>query len=173
MKISEFNDLLALIANLGVIAGIVFLAFEIRQNTEMMQAQMSQARSDLLLTTYRDRIHSDYWPSIAAKRREAASVQEWIDSLNPEEFERAWTDLLLQTNDVSNQFIQFQNGFLDSQVYYTATVAQIRRIIPSLHTFGGRGIFNTDFLDEIERIAIESGLEFNKYEYAGYSERGN
>lgn len=35
----KLNHWLALLANFGVIAGIVFLAIEIRQNTEMMQSQ--------------------------------------------------------------------------------------------------------------------------------------
>ena len=35
----RLNQWLTLLANIGVIVGIVFLAFEIQQNTEMMKAQ--------------------------------------------------------------------------------------------------------------------------------------
>ncbi|MEQ8313002.1 MAG: hypothetical protein RL839_14420 [Gammaproteobacteria bacterium] len=39
MKLEELNHWLVLVANFGVIIGIVFLAFEIRQNTEAMYSQ--------------------------------------------------------------------------------------------------------------------------------------
>ena len=39
MKISTINDVISIIANIGVIASIVFLGLEIRQNSSMMQSQ--------------------------------------------------------------------------------------------------------------------------------------
>ena len=38
MKLSELNEWLTLVANVGVIAGIVFLAIEIQQNTDVIRA---------------------------------------------------------------------------------------------------------------------------------------
>jgi len=38
MKIEKLNNLAMLLANIGVIAGIIFLALEVRQNTTMMRA---------------------------------------------------------------------------------------------------------------------------------------
>ena len=40
---SKLNERLTLVANLSVIAGIVFLAVEMRQNTEAIQAQTRDA----------------------------------------------------------------------------------------------------------------------------------
>jgi len=39
MNLSKYSELLTLTANIGVVVGIVFLGVEIRQNTNMMQAQ--------------------------------------------------------------------------------------------------------------------------------------
>lgn len=39
MTIDDWNKWLTLLANLGVVAGIVFLAFEVRQNNELLLAQ--------------------------------------------------------------------------------------------------------------------------------------
>ena len=39
MKISAINEGVSLIANIGVIASIVFLGLEMQQNTAMMQSQ--------------------------------------------------------------------------------------------------------------------------------------
>ncbi|NKB32421.1 MAG: hypothetical protein GKR91_04920 [Pseudomonadales bacterium] len=46
MDISKLNEWFTLTANLGVIAGIIFLGFEIQQNTEMMQAQTRDSMSE-------------------------------------------------------------------------------------------------------------------------------
>ena len=45
MKNIEFSQVISTVANVGVIAGIVFLAFELRQNNELL---ISQARSNLV-----------------------------------------------------------------------------------------------------------------------------
>jgi len=42
MKISDYNDGLSLLANIGVIAGIFFLAFELQQNTNIARANAYQ-----------------------------------------------------------------------------------------------------------------------------------
>ena len=44
MKVERLNHWLTLLANFGVLAGIVFLALELQQNTEMMRAQ---SRADM------------------------------------------------------------------------------------------------------------------------------
>lgn len=58
MDADRLNKWLTLIANLGVIAGIIFLAMELRQNTEMMRAQsrtaMSQDTGNLLTLNVSD-----------------------------------------------------------------------------------------------------------------------
>ena len=45
MKVDRFNQWITLLANAGVIAGIVFLAIEVQQNNELLTAQ---ARRDQL-----------------------------------------------------------------------------------------------------------------------------
>ena len=47
MELDKLNRWLALAANIGVIAGIIFLAFEIRVNTRSTQAASIQAASAL------------------------------------------------------------------------------------------------------------------------------
>lgn len=54
MKVDKINQGLSLLANFGVIAGLIFLAFEIRQNTTAVQATAIQestnvARQQLLM----------------------------------------------------------------------------------------------------------------------------
>jgi hypothetical protein len=47
MNISKFNNWFTLLANVGVIAGILFLAYEIRQNTTSLQAAAIQASTEV------------------------------------------------------------------------------------------------------------------------------
>ena len=49
MRFEKINQILTLLANLGVIAGIVFLAVEVQQNTSMMEAQTRDSMSDKLI----------------------------------------------------------------------------------------------------------------------------
>jgi len=49
MSLDGINKWLALAANLGVLAGIVFLGLEVRQNSE---ALLAGSRQDLLNQTY-------------------------------------------------------------------------------------------------------------------------
>ena len=47
MKLNPLNTWLTLAANLGVIAGIIFLALEIQQNTRTMQAAAIQDSTNI------------------------------------------------------------------------------------------------------------------------------
>ena len=48
MKLDKLNAWLTLIANFGVIAGLIFLAYEIRQNTTQLRAEASYSISEAL-----------------------------------------------------------------------------------------------------------------------------
>ena len=48
MNIKKLNQWLMLVANLGVLGGILFLAYEVRQNTSQMRTQASQAITEMV-----------------------------------------------------------------------------------------------------------------------------
>ncbi len=75
MKKIDLGQTIQIVANLGVIAGIVFLAFELRQNNALLTAQSSHA----LLSTkfeYRARIidNTNGFAEILQKRRSGAQL---------------------------------------------------------------------------------------------------
>ena len=51
MKKLDFGQTVGLLANLGVIAGIIFLGVELHQNNELMEAEARAARVDRLRAT--------------------------------------------------------------------------------------------------------------------------
>ena len=46
MKLSTINESVSIIANIGVIASIVFLGLEMRQNTSMIKSQTRDAMTE-------------------------------------------------------------------------------------------------------------------------------
>ena len=64
MKETSFTQAITILANIGVIAGIIFLGIEISQNTEMMQAQMAQARADSAMDQSEAIYNSAYLPEV-------------------------------------------------------------------------------------------------------------
>ena len=57
MVSERLTDWLAIAANLGVVAGLMLLLLELRQNSALMRVQISQARADsaIALTGFCDR----------------------------------------------------------------------------------------------------------------------
>ena len=141
MNSEQLNRWLSLGANIGVVVGIALLVLEINQNTEMMSAQMTQARTENLLDRYRDEIHSDYWAEIIAKRRVAKTLDEWVDSLTPAEYERVWTYQLFQWHYLQSQFNQYRSGFLDETIWKGSTQADARRFMQTSPFFNFRYIY--------------------------------
>jgi hypothetical protein len=90
MDSDRLNRWLTLIANAAVIAGIVFLGLELRQNTEMMRAQsrteMSQGAINLMTLNINDKTYVDtMWRGF---------LGEELDEVETEQLHRtlgAWT----------------------------------------------------------------------------------
>jgi hypothetical protein len=152
---------LTLVANFGVLVGLLLLVFEIRQNTDMMNAQMAQARADNRLANYRDMTHSDYWPAIRVKRAAANSTEEWLDSLAPEEYQRVRSQTLYEINDLRTQFYLYQNGYLDQRLLDTSVEAQAMRLMRRLHHMGDLQLVDADFIEYLNSVA-------RKYDFPTY-----
>jgi len=129
MDAGKVNRWLTLGANLGVLVGIFLILIELNQNAELMRAQMTQARGDNVLETYRDLMASDGWLEIRAKQRAANSTKEWIDSLTPTEYERAWYRELIDFHDLRTQFFQYRSGYLDERIWESSGRSKDRRHI--------------------------------------------
>ncbi len=49
MKKPDVGQLITILANVGVIAGIIFLAIELQQNNQLMEAEARQARTSMVI----------------------------------------------------------------------------------------------------------------------------
>ena len=160
MDSNKVNRWLTLGANLGVLLGIILILIELNQNADLMKAQMTQARADNVLENLRERQHSDHWPKIAAKQRAAASTQEFVDSLTPEEYERAFMGLLGQYHDIRTQYVQYRAGYLDEKIWETSSRGQIIRLAEIWPYFfeGTLDYADVEFAEYINEIAQQEGF---------------
>jgi hypothetical protein len=159
MDTDRLNRWLSLGANIGVVVGIALLILEINQNTEMMSAQMAQARSENLLGRYQNEIHSDHWAEILAKRRSAQSMDEWINSLTPVEYERVWTYQLFQWHFLQSQYSQYRAGFLDERIWNGPTKADAARFMRTWPYFNfSYESADPEFRQYMDQVATELKL---------------
>jgi len=155
----KVNRWLTLSANIGVLIGIILILAELNQNADLMRAQMTQARDDNVMQTYRDMMLSDHWVEIRAKGRAAPSTDAWIKSLSPVEYERVWYRQLMDYHDLRTQFYQYQSGYLDEQIWRSLSREQARRFMQCQPYFTfSEGVNDSQFDEFLNEIARESGL---------------
>jgi len=109
MKTEKLNSWLTLGANVGVLIGIILLVYEIRQNSHLMRAQMSQNRADAgsaLITSFMD---SPYLPVIRVKL-------ENDQELTQEETIRYMYYFRSCLVDMNNNYWQHDHGFLGDEI---------------------------------------------------------
>ena len=159
MDSDRLNKWLTLGANVGVLFGIALILFELRQNAELMRAQMTQARGDNVVQTYRELMSSDGWLEIRAKQRASVSVEDWIESLTPTEYERVWYRQLIEFHDLRTQYFQYKVGLLDEGIWKTSSRGQARRFmaVNPYFRFEMQDV-DREFYEFLNEVARESGL---------------
>ena len=100
MNVEKINTWLTLGANAGMAIGLVLLYFEISQNTEMMQAQINQSRTDTALSDQQAVYNSDYIPALVVK---AEKGEEFSD----EEVVRYRSFFRAYNRNMDNQLWQY------------------------------------------------------------------
>jgi hypothetical protein len=106
MKKIDLGQTIGILANLGVIAGIVFLALEIRQNNTLMTSQSRANQSDQVLSFQAD-VYSDAGLSEILIKADAGESLSDAEQLRLDAFQQR---VLL---GMQFQFEEFQNGALD------------------------------------------------------------
>ena len=113
MKRTDLGQAINTIANIGVIAGIVFLAVELQQNTAAIQGAtyqgLSDSASDQLL-----RVTDN--PQLADVLFRAYSGADWED-LEPSENFQLFTYYRAHLQRLENSYFQFSAGLVDEVVF--------------------------------------------------------
>ena len=109
MKGEKLNSWLSLGATVGVVIGLVLLVMEIRQNTDMMEAQINQSRTEAAMSEQQAFFNSEFMPAILVK-------VESGEQLSAEEMLRYQADFRSFNRNVDNQLWQYSRGFLGNNI---------------------------------------------------------
>ena len=144
------NEWLTLIANVAVVGGIIFLAIEIRQNSELLRSESRQA----LITNNA--------ASLAA-RFQNADVFAKLVSENEMSAEDQLRLSFMYAIDLRNrefEYFQYTNGLLDEQTWLA-----YRHVILVNHSAGlgrswwdeiGRGIVDPEFAKLVDELLVDA-----------------
>jgi hypothetical protein len=112
MNADKLNSWLTLGANVGVVIGLALLVYEINQNTEMMQAQINQNRTDTSMSEQQAVYNSDYVPALDVKIKNG-------EQLSDEELIRYDHIFRAFNRNMDNQLWQYDHGFLGENIPYS------------------------------------------------------
>jgi len=151
MKKIDLGQMITILANIGVIAGIVFLGVELRQTQSSMQSQAYQARAF-------DGIAWDF-QVLNNENLRRVDYKLTFDGFAPnslDEDERQIALYLMDTVkiDADNEHYQYQNGFLDPAFYGSTTVPMIRLYAPIWRELGISEP-RPEFQQEVDRILAD------------------
>ena len=98
-------QVIEIVAGIGVVLGLVLVAYELRQNSELMRIQVNQARADAAMMSLDQSFNSDYIPEIRVKIRDGIELtaEEWLRYVD---FFRGWN------RNQDNVLSQWEAGML-------------------------------------------------------------
>ena len=156
MTIMELGALGELLGSIAVLATLVYLSVQIRQNTRSMDeskklalAQTYQMRSDALQMMLVHAADSEHIGPIISKLT-SAGYPEDIDALEHlSEVERQRFRLwqIAQETHWDNMFFQYQQGFIDEEYYRDSFRKRVKRLAPTwkaLKVTGARRTFSAE-----------------------------
>jgi hypothetical protein len=166
MTIIELGAIGEFLGAIGVIATLIYLAVQIRQNTRAMEenrrlslAQTYQMRADALQDMVVTAASSELSPIIVKLTEggypERIDALETLDDVELGRF-RLWQ--IAQQTHWDNMHFQYQQGFLDEAYYDEAFAERVVRLAPTwraLNLTGGR----KSFFEEIDRLEKAQPLE--------------
>ena len=150
MTSAKIKDWLALIANIAVVAGIVFLAIELRQNNELLRSESRQA------------LVANDVASLAANFQNADVFARLVSekNLSAEDQLRLSFMFAIDLRNREFEYFQYMNGLLDEQTWLA-----YRHVFLIYHSAGigrtwwdeiGRGIVDPEFAELVDTLLIDA-----------------
>lgn len=160
MTLIELGALGEFLGSIAVLATLVYLSVQIRQNTRSMDenkrlalAQTYQMRADALQMMLVNASDSAYIGPIITRLADAGYPEDVsaLDTLSVEDRGRFRQWQIAQQTHWDNMHFQYQQGFIDEEYYRDAFQERVRRLAPTwkaLKLTGSRRSFDA----EISRI---------------------
>jgi len=158
-KSDRFNTWLTLAANIGVVVGLVLLIVELGQNSDLVRAQIHQARADNYESFMVGIADTEYLLPAYEKFAAAGGPQvvSALDVLTATERERIRRYFQGRLGGYDNLYFQYKQGYLDEEFYETRVVRSVKSLLPIWSELGllERGT-TPSFKAEIERIRLSN-----------------
>ena len=123
MNLEKLQSWLAIIANIGVMAGLFLLIIELDQTRNQAASSTYQNRINAIDSSLQAQAVSDYLPEIYVKLE-----QNGLDALSPVEFFRLRQWEFARTIRINGQLSQYDRGFLDEESYEAATRVAVENL---------------------------------------------
>ncbi len=150
MNNSKINDWLTLIANVAVVGGIVFLAIEISQNTELLRSESRQTLVANDVTSLTANIeNADVFAKLVSGGELSAEDQLRLSFM-----------YMLDLRNREFEYFQYTNGLLDREAWLA-----YRHVILVNHSAGlgrswwdeiGRGIVDPEFAKLVDELLVNA-----------------
>lgn len=150
MDSARVSNWLTLIANVAVVAGIIFLAVEIRQNNELLRSESRQSliANDVTSLTANFQ-NADVFAKLVSEQDMSAEDQLRLS--------------FMYTIDLRNrefEYFQYINGILDEQTWlayqHVILVNHSSRLGRKWWNEVGRGIVDPDFAELVDGLLIDA-----------------
>ena len=154
MNTDNMSKWLTLLANVGVVIGLALLIFEIRQNSELVRAQIHQSRSDAWVATRQDFADSEFLLPANEKFLAAGGLKDpsALGALDPIEARRVFRYMQSRAGDYDNLYYQYRQGYLDEEFYRTRIEVSIKMLAPTWLAHGVLNNMSDSFKAEVERV---------------------
>ena len=157
MSIQDLGAIVELLGSIGVIATLIYLSVQIRQNTHAMDETLRMAkvnalvqRNDVLERTHVQGALSEEMSEIIVKARE-----DGVSTLSKVEWERLSQWERARIFRIESQFTQWQNGYLDGNFFDYGLKGIILYSAPLWNELGLR-VVNPSFRDAIAKLMSEA-----------------
>ena len=157
MSSDTLNKRLSLGANLGVLAGILFLAYELQQTQASLRSEAYQSRS---FQAYEFHWNMSERPGVNILFWDVVADPSKIESLTTEERSVITSIARMTMIDADNEHYQYQNGFLDEDFFQTITRADIRGFAPVWRKLGVYE-YRPDFRELVEDVLNEATIQLD------------
>ena len=164
MKKSKINDWLSIISNIAVVAGIVFLGVEFRQNNELLRSESRQALVANDVTSLTMNIsHSDVFAKLVSG-----------DSMSSNDQIRLSFMFALDLRNREFEYFQYTNGLLDKEAWLTYL-----NVVRINHSSGlgrkwwdeiGSGIVDPDFAELVDKMLANSQPDDTYHRMANWAD---
>lgn len=173
MDSEQLNKWLTSLANIGVLAGLAVLVFEIRQNNELTLAQIEQSRSETLLQWRQEPALNPHLASIMAKGQQFVSevsdkpfnemdnsekqevVEKTLEMFDPVERVGAVAFVFRSFWDFETLYFQYKRGLVSESYWNERIVPAIISDAPAWKAAVGiqyEELGRKEFRDEVERL---------------------